>query len=133
MQSASTREDSRPSADACAPVAAWLSWILLGACPVGRRACGIGRHRHAARGGSEVEAPQIKTPAAAQVHGRNCRFGEADLGVGANLRFGKEWWVELNTGLGAHLQLHISNAMVHDQGARMTTVALSLLLSLTLN
>jgi hypothetical protein len=55
------------------------------------------------------------------------------FGVGADLLVGKEWWVSPDWGLGAALQLHISSTKVEGEDARMTTTALSLLLSATFN
>jgi hypothetical protein len=55
------------------------------------------------------------------------------FGVGADLLVGKEWWVSPDWGLGAALQLHVSSTKVEGEDARMTTTALSLLLSATFN
>lgn len=59
--------------------------------------------------------------------------GETDMGFGASLSGGKEWWVSDDWGLGVAGQLMLASMKEKNEDYRWTSVAVSLLFSATYN
>lgn len=63
----------------------------------------------------------------------NEQLGSTNLGFGAGLTFGKEWWVSTDWGLGVSGQLMFASMKENGADYRWTSVAASLLFSATYN
>jgi len=65
--------------------------------------------------------------------GSNTVTGQTDMGLGANLMVGKEWWVSPQWGLGAALQLMLASNKDGADNTTYSTVGAALAFSATFN